>query len=248
MTMKAGFTSLIVAITIGYLPLTAGAVPFVSNNPAAVAAFQAGATIQTFEGIAGVTAFNNETPGTVVPATALLKSQITGLTFFSNFAGGPAVLNLTGFANLSDAKSPPNVLSGTEPGTGSDGLLCFTCFIEVTFASPVSKIGAWNDPTGGSVLLLATDLGGGTVFDSATGGQGNFIGVSVPTNQIQRGLFLFVTAQSVNGFSLDDLTYARTDGGGGSTVPEPASLLLFATGAAAIFARPLARKIIARRS
>ena len=247
MTMKAGFTTFFAAISIACLPLTAGAVPFVSNNAAAVAAFQAGATIQTFEGIPGVTAFNNETPGTVVPAAALLKNQIAGLTFFSNFAGGPAVLNLTGFSNLSDAKSSPNVVSGTEPGSGSDGLLCFTCFIEVTFASPVSKVGAWNDPTGGNVQLLATDLGGGTQFDSATGGQGNFIGVSLATNVIQRALFLFVTAQSVNGFSLDDLTYARTDGGG-STVPEPASLLLFATGAAAIFARPLARKIIAARS
>jgi hypothetical protein len=247
MTMKAGFTTFIAAISIACMPLTAGAVPFVSNNAAAVAAFQAGATIQTFEGIPGVTAFNNETPGTVVPAAALLKNQIAGLTFSSNFAGGPTVVNLTGFANLSDAKSAPNVLSGTDVGSGSDGVLCFTCFIEVTFASPVSKVGAWNDPTGGNILLLATDLGGGTQFDSASGGQGNFIGVSVSSNVIQRGLFLFVSAQSVNGFSLDDLTYARisTDG---STIPEPASLLLFATGAAAIFARPLARKILASRS
>src|SRR5438874_9435994 len=209
-TMKTGLTAFIAAISIASMPLTAGAVPFVSNNAASVAAFQAGATIQTFEGISGVTAFNNETPGTVVPAAALLKNQIAGLTFFSNFAGGPAVLNLTGFANLSDAKSSPNVVSGVEPGNGSDGIICFTCFIEVTFASPVSKVGAWNDPTGGNVQLLATDLGGGTIFDTATGGQGNFIGVSLATNVIQRALFLFVSPQSVNGFTLDDLTYART--------------------------------------
>ena len=244
--MKTGLTVFIAAISIASMPLTAGAVPFVSNNAAAVAAFQAGATIQTFEGIPGVTAFNNQTPGTVVPAAALLKNQIAGLTFFSNFMGGPAVLNLTGFANLSDAKSPPNVVGGAEPGLDA-GVICFTCFIEVTFASPVSKVGAWNDPTGGNVQLLATDLGGGTTFDMATGGQGNFIGVSLATNVIQRALFLFVSPQSVNGFTLDDLTYARTDGVG-STVPEPASLLLFATGVAAIFARPLARKIIAARS
>ncbi|HEV8243016.1 MAG TPA: hypothetical protein VGQ07_03410, partial [Nitrospirales bacterium] len=85
--MKAGVTTFFAAISIVCLPLTAGAAPFVSNDPAAVAAFQAGATIQTFEGIPGVTAFNNETPGTVVPAAALLKNQIAGLTFFSNFAG-----------------------------------------------------------------------------------------------------------------------------------------------------------------
>jgi hypothetical protein len=233
--MKAGCTTFFAAISLACLPLTAGAAPFVSNDPAAVAAFQAGATIVTFEGISGVTAFNNETPGTVVPAAALLKNQIAGLTFFSNFSGGPAVLDLTGFANLSDAKSPPNVLSGTEPGSGSDGLICFTCFIEVTFASPVSKVGAWNDPTGGSVLLLATDLGGGTQFDSATGDQGNFIGVSLGTNVIERALFLFISQQSVNGFTLDDLTYARV-GGGGSKVPEPSTWLLLGSGLAGLAA------------
>jgi PEP-CTERM motif len=234
MKMKAGFTTFFAAISLACMPLTAGAAPFVSNNPVDVAAFQAGATIQTFEGIPGVTAFNNETPGTIVPAAALLKNQIAGLTFFSNFSGGPAVLDLTGFANLSDAKSPPNVLSGTFPDN-SDGVICFDCFIEVTFASPVSKVGAWNDPTGGSILLLATDLGGGTQFDSATGGQGNFIGVSLGTNVIERALFLFVTAQAVNGFTLDDLTYARTDGGG-STVPEPSTWLLLGSGLAGLAA------------
>ena len=246
--MKAGLTALFVAISIACMPLTAGAVPFVSNNAAAVAAFQVGATIQTFEGISGVTAFNNQTPGTDVPTAALLKNQIAGLTFFSNFGGGPFVLNLTGFSNLSDAKSPPNVVGGTEPGGGTDGVVCFTCFIEVTFASPVSKVGAWNDPTGGNILLLATDLGGGTVFDSVNGGQGNFIGASQSANVIQRALFLFVSQQSVNGFTLDDLTYATVGANGTAPIPEPASVLLFGTGAAAIFARPLVRKILAARS
>jgi PEP-CTERM motif len=242
MTMKAGFTALIAAITIACMPLTAGAVAFVSNNAAAVAAFQAGATIQTFEGISGVTAFNNLTPGSTVPAAALLKNQIAGLTFSSNFAGGPTVV-----VNVADAKSPPNVVSGTDVGSGTDGVLCFTCFVEVTFASAVSKVGAWNDPTGGNVLLLATDLGGGTVFDSVTGGQGNFIGASQSANVIQRALFLFVG--EVGGFTLDDLTYATANGtGNGNVIPEPASLLLFATGAAAILARPLARKILGARN
>ena len=245
--MKACFTAFFAAISMACMPLTAGAVAFVSNDPVAVAAFQAGATIVTFEGLGGVTAFNNQTPGTVVPPAALLKSQIPGLTFFSNFGGGPAVLDLTGFANLSDAKSPPNVVSGTEPGSNSDGLICFTCFIEVTFASPVSKVGAWNDPTGGNIQLLATDLGGGTTFDTASGGQGNFVGVSLASNVIQRGLFLFISAQSVNGFTLDDLTFATASVDGG-VIPEPATMLLFATGLAAIFARPLARKIMAGRN
>ncbi len=244
--MKVGLIAAFAVITMTCIPLIAGAAPFVSNNPADVAAFQAGATIVTFEGISGITAFNNETPGAVVPTAALLKSQIAGLTFFSNFSGGPAVINLTGFANSGDAKSPPNVVSGVEPGGGSDGLLCFTCFVEVTFASPVSKVGAWNDPTGGNVQLLATDIGGGTVFDMATGGQGNFIGVSLsgpPT--IQRALFLFINAQSVNGFTLDDLTYAGASTG--TNVPEPGSLLLLATGAAALIAWPWARKLSTRR-
>jgi hypothetical protein len=244
--MKTCFIVFCAAISVTSMPFTAGAVPFVSNNPVDVAAFQAGATIVTFEGISGVTAFNNQTVGTPVPAAALLKSQIPGLTFFSNFAGGPAVLDLSGFAYLSDAKSAPNVVSGTEPGD-TNGLICFTCFIEVSFATPVSKVGAWNDPTGGNIQLLATELGGGTVFDTATGGQGNFVGVSLASNVIERGLLLFISPQSFNGFTLDDLTFARASVDGG-VIPEPATVLLFATGLAAIFARPLVRKIMAVRN
>jgi hypothetical protein len=247
--MKTGVTALCAAIGIACMPLTADAVPFVSSNPGEVAAFQADATIITFEGIPGVTAFNNQTTGAIVPPTALLKSQIPGLTFFSNFAGGPTVVDLTGFANITDAKSPPNILGGTDV-SGDDGVLCFTCFIEVLFASPVNKVGAWNDPTGGRIQLLATatdELGNTTTFGDPFADQGQFVGVSIPTNSIQRALFQFIPAPGVFGFSLDDLTYARASADG-NVIPEPASLLLFATGAAIILARPLARKIIARRS
>ena len=52
---------------------------------------------------------------------------------FSNFSGGPFVLDLTGFGNIGDAESRHNILSGTEPGSGSEETVCFTCFIEVTF-------------------------------------------------------------------------------------------------------------------
>jgi hypothetical protein len=247
--MKVGLTALFAAVSMACMPLSAGAVPFVSSNPVEVAAFQEGATIQTFEGIPGVTAFNNQTPGTIVPTAALLKSQIPGLTFFSNFAGGPTVVNLTGFSNITDAKSPPNILSGTDV-SGDDGVICFTCFIEVLFTEPVSKVGAWNDPTGSRIQLLATatdELGTTTTFGDPFANQGQFVGVSIATNSIQRALFQFITTQGTPGFSLDDLTYARvTANGTGSPIPEPASLLLFATGAAAIFARPFARTIFAK--
>jgi hypothetical protein len=228
--------ALIVMLTIG---TRAEATDFVTNNVADVAAFQAGATVLTFESIPGLTAFNNQTPGTAVPTPALLKSQVAGLTFFSNFGDGPAVLDLTGFGNITDARSGHNILSGTEPGGGSEGTICFTCFIEVTFASPVSRVGAWNDPTGSRIQLLATDSGGTTIFGQPFANQGQFVGVSVSSNTIQRALFQFISTQGVTGFTIDDLTYGTVRGG--STIPEPASFLLMFTGAAAIVGRRLLR-------
>jgi len=194
-----------------------------TTNAAEIAAFQAGAKIITFEGIPGITAFHNETPGTVVPASALLKNQIAGLTFFSNASEGPYVLDLTGFGNIGDAVSPPNVLAGTAPeGPSGEAVVCFTCFVEVTFASPVSRVGAFNDPTGSRIELFATDLGGSTVFESVFADQGQFVGADTGTNNIQRALFLFISTQSVPGFSIDDLTFARV---GEVPVPEPGTFV-----------------------
>jgi hypothetical protein len=219
---------LLVLAVMVLIPAMALASTINTTDPTAIANFQNGATVITFEGIPGITAFNNQTPGTVVPANALLKNQIAGLTFFSNAAGGPAVLDLTGFANITDARSQPNILAGTFPD-GADAVICFDCFIEATFVSPVSRVGAFNDPTGGAVLLLATDLSGGTVFESIQGTQGQFIGADTGTNNIERALFLFISAQAVDGFSLDDLTFARV---GGTAVAEPTTLVLLGGGLA----------------
>jgi hypothetical protein len=218
---------LLVLAVMVLIPAVALASTINTTDPTAIANFQNGATVITFEGIPGITAFNNQTPGTVVPANALLKNQIAGLTFFSNAAEGPAVLNLTGFANITDAQSQPNILAGTFPD--GDAVICFDCFIEVTFASPVSRVGAFNDPTGGTVLLFATDLSGNTTFESIMGTQGQFIGADTGTNNIERGLFLFISAQAVDGFSLDDLTFARV---GGTAVAEPTTLVLLGGGLA----------------
>lgn len=227
--MTARWTTLgVVTALLLSAPFTASATTIATSNAAQVAAFQAGANIITFEGIGGITALNNQTAGFPVPPGAQLKNQVTGLAFFSNDMGGPAVLNLTGFANLSDAKSPPNVLSGAEPGDGT-AVICFICFIEVTFTAPVSKVGAWNDPTGSRIELLATDLGGSTVFETVFADQGQFVGADTGINNIQRALFLFITPQGFNGFTLDDLTFARAGSTGGQ-VPLPATAGLVAMG------------------
>ncbi len=221
------------AATLGLLvPFSASAVNFVSNNASEIAGFQAGATVITFEGIPGITAFNNETPGTAIPNSALLKNQISGLTFFSTFSGGPFVLNLTGFGNISDAKTPPNMLGGTEksplnPGTG---VINFSSFIEVIFDTPVSKVGAWNDPTGSRIELFATDRGGSNIFGTVFADQGNFVGFSATSNIIERALFLPIVNQGAIGFTIDDLTYARVGAPPTPSVPEPATLHLLGSG------------------
>jgi hypothetical protein len=225
--MSKTTTAIAILAVLVIAPATGFASTIATTNAGQIAAFQAGATIITFEGIPGITAFNNETPGTVVPSAALLKNQIAGLTFFSNAMEGPYVLNLTGFGNIGDAISPPNVLAGTEPGSSGEPVVCFTCFIEVTFASPVSRVGAFNDPTGSRIELFATDLGGMTTFESVFADQGQFVGADTGTNNIQRALFLFITTQSVPGFSIDNLTFART---GAAAVPEPGTFLLIGGG------------------
>jgi hypothetical protein len=216
--------------------LTAPPIGFASviatTDPAQIAAFQVGATIVTFEGIPGITAFHNQTPGTVVPSAALLKNQVTGLTFFSNAIEGPYVLDLTGFGNIGDAHSTPNVVAGTSPeGPAGEAVVCFTCFVEIRFASPVSRVGARNDPTGSRIQLLATDAGGGTTFGDVQADQGQFVGVDTGVNNIERALFQFISTQSVQGFSLDDLTFARA---GTTTVPEPGTLVLGGLGLAGV--------------
>ena len=223
----------VVAVLLLSAPFTASATMIATNDPTVVNAFQSGATIVTFEGISGITAFNSQTSGADVPATAQLKNQVTGLTFFSNAFNGPAVLNLTGFGNFADAKSPPNVLSGTEPGGGVEDVICFTCFIEVTFTDPVSRVGAWNDPTGGNVRLFGTDRGGSTIFETVLGNQGQFIGVDTGINNIERALFLFISPASVNGFTIDDLSFARAGTTNGQ-VPLPATAALVALGLTAL--------------
>ena len=210
------------------MPVVGHASVIATTDAAAIAAFQSGATIITFEGILGITAFNNQTPGTVVPTAALLKNQIAGLTFFSNAIEGPAVLDLTGFGNAGDAESAPNVLSGTSPdGPAGEAVICFICFIEVRFAQPVSRVGAFNDPTGSIVELLATDAGGGTIFETVQGDQGEFIGADTGVNNIERALFQFISTQGVQGFTLDNLTFARVNG---TAVPEPTTLVLLGGG------------------
>ena len=229
--MKAAVALTIIAVLMT-VPAIGAASTIATTDPAQIAAFQADATIVTFEGIVGITAFNNQTPGTVVPGSALLKNQIPGLTFFSNAGEGPAVLDLSGFGNITDAVSQPNILSGTAPdGPAGEAVICFTCFIEVTFASPVSRVGAFNDPTGGQIQLLATDLSGNTTFETVLATQGQFVGADTGTNNIERALFLFIAPGSVNGFSLDNLTYARV---GGTAVSEPGTLWLVASGLAGL--------------
>jgi hypothetical protein len=222
---------LLVLAVMVLIPAVALASTINTADPTAIANFQNGATVITFEGIPGITAFNNQTPGTVVPANALLKNQIAGLTFFSNAAEGPAVLNLTGFANITDAQSQPNILAGTD-GVFDEVLSCPNCFIAVTFASPVSRVGAFNTPTDGNLTFSATDLSGSTEFEGSPGGifRGlNFIGADTGTNNIERVQFLLITDVSEGRFSLDDLTFTRVNG---TAVAEPTTLVLLGGGLA----------------
>ena len=207
------------AIALAFALGTARGGTIVTPSRTTFNSFMGTATIYDFDSLAG---FNNETPGTAIPSANQLTTQLSGLTFSSN--GGPVgVLDLTGFGNITDTASQPNLITGTNTGA----VICFTCFIDIVFSSPVSSVGAWNDPTGSNIDL--TVFNGATVLDTVNADQGRFLGIVEGSSEITEARFVFNHTESVTGFTLDDLYV-----GGGATagVPEPAAAWLLCSGLA----------------
>src|SRR5258708_391288 len=205
-----------------------------TNNAATVAAFQTGATVVSFEGIAGVTpqTITNYTAGNPVSSTAFIFNQIPGVQFSVGGMVGtnePAVYQLSG-GIAGDAKSPANVLGPVDfdftTKFNSSGL------IEIFFPTKVSKVGFWLNPSLGNVLMIAADTNFAfsheteTTLEIGTGTAGNFVGIERPTADIG-GLTIQTTA-GTHRFTIDDFTFG---GAAASTdAPEPGSLALLGFG------------------
>ena len=195
-------------------------------------AFQTGATVVNFEGIAGRTpqSITSYTSGNAVSATAFIFNQITGVQFSVGGMVGtnaPALYQLTG-GIAGDAKSPTTVLGPVD----FDFTTKFnnSALIEIFFPTKVSKVGFWLNPSLGNVSLIAADTNFAfsglpeTTLETGSGTAGNFVGIERPTADI--GGFKII-ALGANGFTVDDFTFG---GAPSTTVPETNTLTLLVCG------------------
>ena len=226
------------AISVGSVTAAAAA-GIDTTDPALIAAFQNGLTVQTFESLAGRTpqAITAYTQGAPVSATAFVFNQVPGVQFSVGGAVGtnmPALFQLGG-AIAGNAHSGSTVLGPvdfdftTKFGPGA--------FIEVFFPVKVSSVGFWLNPALGNVTLIAADTNFAFsgleehTLETFTGTAGRFAGISRPTADIG-GFKIIGTGNTA--FTVDDFSYGSS--AVAVPVPEPAEWALLLSGAAAMAA------------
>ena len=207
------------------------ALVLVTSDPGQVAAFQAGATIESFDSLPALTITSYASGQTVPPANQFSSSNTAAFTapFFNSGGasfndpvanpGTPIGIFDPDGGIASEVVSGANV-AGPLAG-GSDQAFNFG-FMEVIFPSDMQRVGLWV--THGTIQMFLkdatnTNLASGDV--SVTGSAGQFIGISRDAPDV-RG----VTMGFPESFTIDDFTYANTP------IPEPASLGLAAVGMA----------------
>ncbi len=218
-----------------------------------IAAFQSGATVQTFESVTGlpgfdITAFTSNVDTSTLTGSGLLLLQArAGGTGFITTSGGASptgLFNLTG--GLTGASSGTHVLAplhiATQETCFDSTVGCFAAF-EIIFEQPVQRVGFFmNRPA--TVVLENSVV---TVDTSVTPPQISRAGATTIFSQvgIAAGFVAFTsTAADITGVSIlmsgtptfiDDLTYARAADTSG--VPEPGTLLVAAGALAAMALR-----------
>jgi len=223
----------------------------VLTTPGDIAAFQTGATVQTFENVSGlpgvdITNFNS---GVAVGAAgqSLFQMRNGGAGFITTSGGAaPAGLfNLTG--GLTGAESGTHVLAPLD----SNQATCFdsaqNCLMafELLFEQGVQRVGFFMSRPATIALEndQEVDVDTSTPNIMRVGANPLFTQANVPAGFVT----LTSTSANVNGVSLimsgtptfiDDVTYARTTST--TTTPEPAS---FALAGLALGALLLKRKL-----
>lgn len=207
---RASLLALPVALAFALGSVDAAASSIVTLDRSAAATWQSGARILGFDTIPGAALFN---PGTIVPRDSQLSddyAECAGAVFSS--AGGPAaVIKVLGSSQAGDAQTLPNIVGGTSL-SGPNIVINYLTFIEIEFVDeqdgprPASRVGAWNDPTGSRIRLSVFDSGN-RLLESVEGNQGVFLGIA--QSGIARARFEYVSTQTVQGFSLDDITIGR---------------------------------------
>jgi PEP-CTERM motif len=229
--MKSLVTALACVIVASIIVLggtLAWAASLVTTDPEAVATFQTGALVLCFDALpshsGGAGAGNTGIP---IQSEYQLMDQFSNSGIKFSSTGGPlAVVSVEGLSNAGDAKSPFNVIGGSLPAIPLPMISYYEPIMldfflpDTTIPAVTSRVGAWNDPTGSRILLSVYDING-LLLESVEADEGFFIGITNPA--IGSATFSFVSTQSVEGFSLDDVTF-------GAPVPAPATVWLFGSG------------------
>jgi hypothetical protein len=201
-----------------------------TTNPAAIATFQAGATVVNFSSVSGITAqaITAYTNGVAVNNSAKLFDNISGVQFSVGGMVGtdkPAVYSLGG-GIAGDAKSASNVLGPVD--FSGNTLFGAGAMIEIFFTTKVDRVGFWLNPALGNVNIIAADTNFAfshlteTTLESGNNvTAGNFVGIQRATADI--GGFKII-GLGATGFTIDDFTFST--GTTTTATPEPSSFLL----------------------
>jgi hypothetical protein len=219
-------------LTVG-APSVAHALIVNTTDTGVVSTFQTGAAIETFDDLAGlvITSYAsvavpaaNQFSGRDLTDPSLPAFNSGGATFTDPASNPGTLIGIFDPEDPIDAdfQSPNNVAGPLEVNTDQ----AFGAgFMEVIFQDPVSKVGFWV--THGTITLILKDTSNNNLASgdfTVTGTEGNFIGIDRGVSDVG-GITLIGGPDS---FTLDDFT----SGGATTTVPEPATLVLLATGLA----------------
>jgi hypothetical protein len=214
-------------------PTESFALSLVTSDPAAVAQFQSGATVEGFDDLSALTITSYDDGQTVPAANQFSSRDLAAFTspFFNS--GGASFNDPVGNPGTpigifdpdgpiaGEVRSPNNVAGPLS--TGSDEAFN-NGFMEVIFPTDVIRVGFWVTHGTDVQLILKdannTNLQTGDVM--VTGSAGQFIGIQRDTADVRGVTILF------DAFTIDDFTYSSTP------VPEPSAALLIAMGWAAL--------------
>ena len=214
-------------------PTESSGLTLITSDPSQVAQFQAGATVENFDSLSGltITSYDN---GQTVPAANRFSSDNL-ITFTSPFfnSGGASFNDPVGnpgtkigifdpdAAIAGEVVSPNNVAGPLTVGTD----IAFTNgFMEVIFPEDVIRVGIWITH-GTNIQLILKDSNNQNLSTgdfTVTGSTGQFIGIQRDAADV-RGVTIGFGA-----FTIDDFTYSSTP------VPEPSSSVLIAMGLTAL--------------
>lgn len=219
---------------VGAQPTGSSGLTLTSSDANAVAQFQTGATVESFDDLSALTITSYGSGQTVSAANRFSSRNLATFTSpffnsggasFNDPVGNPGtpigIFDPAG-AIAGDVKSPNNVAG---PLVGDGSFEAFNNgFMEVIFPADVIRVGFWI--TQGTITLFLkdstnTNLATGDVM--VTGSAGQFIGIQRDQADV-RG----VTIGFTEAFTIDDFTYSTTP------IPEPTSFLLIAMGLTAL--------------